>query len=61
LAESVLVKLPPPSVDMKPSPRYWEKSQPATRLPCAELPPPTNAARASEISEMTILVFMPRL
>jgi hypothetical protein len=47
----VFVKLEPPSVDMKPSLKYWEKSQPATRLACADAAPGTRSARARIESE----------
>jgi hypothetical protein len=42
---------------MKPSPAYWEKSQPATRLACAEAELAVSAARVSEASQVTILVL----
>jgi hypothetical protein len=58
LAESTFVKVAPSSTDMKPSPAYWEKSQPAIRLACARAGLAANAARASAPSQVTTLVFM---
>jgi hypothetical protein len=54
----VFVKLDPPSIDMKPSPAYCEKSQPATRLACAETALAARNERASVISETWHRVFM---
>jgi hypothetical protein len=41
---------------MKPSPRYWEKSQPATMVACAE--PATRPAAANDTRQVAILNFI---